>query len=208
MKMLPRREAVAVAVLILLAGMMACSREEPTPPPEPIAASKAANAEHKAKAEAKEKAAAEKKAQNQAAARPEPAAAPSGPPPFTVHVTSEDDLGEIPLSVKLDVTINEGGGTPPYTITWDFGDATPFSNDQSPTHVYEFPGEFRASVIVRDKNGKTAQDFADVIAEEPFESPQAVAPPADLGRKEALEKLKAMEREKAASKDEKAPGKE
>src|SRR5262249_5047259 len=130
MKMLPRRETVAAAALILLAGIMACSREEPAPPPEPIAPPKAANAEHKLKAEAREKAAAEKKTQNQAAARPAPAATPSGPPPFTVHVTSEDDLGEIPLSVKLDVTINEGGGTPPYTITWDFGDATPFSTEQ------------------------------------------------------------------------------
>jgi hypothetical protein len=193
MKILSRRGTIAIAGLLLLAGMLGCSHEEPAPPPEPIAPPNAAA--RKEKAEEKQRAAAEGQAQSQAATRPKPAAVPSGPPPFTVHVTSEDDLGEIPLSTKLDVTINEGGGTPPYTITWDFGDATPFSNEQSPTHVYAFPGEFRASVIVRDKNGKLAQDYADVIAEEPFESPQAASGAADdLNRKEALEKLRAMEK--------------
>jgi len=86
---------------------------------------------------------------------------------FAVSVSAEDDQGDAPLSVKLEVDTSDGGGTPPYDITWDFGDGSPFGHTKSLTHVYEVPGEFRASVVVRDKNGNIGYDSTDVVVTVP-----------------------------------------
>jgi hypothetical protein len=190
------RTQVVACVLVMLAGLAGCSKEDNTPLPEPISAPKAAK--RKARAEARRAAADEAKAQAEPqAAAPRKAAPPqaapppqpSGPPPFTVHVTSEDDLGEAPLTVTLEVDINEGGGTPPYTILWDFGDGSEFSNEKLVKHIYQFPGEFRASAIVHDKNGKIAQDYADVMVEEPWETARPLERH-DMTREEAAKKLR------------------
>jgi len=102
--------------LLLLGSIAACSHDEPAPLPEPIAPPKAASEARREKAEAKarkraaEEASADANSKPAAAEKPaaaaKPAPEPSGPPPFTVHVSSEDDLGEAPLTVKLYLDIN------------------------------------------------------------------------------------------------------
>ena len=47
------------------------------------------------------------------------------------------------------------GGTPPYTITWDFGDGNSSSN-LSTSHIYHNPGIYNISVLVTDSNGFVA----------------------------------------------------
>jgi mono/diheme cytochrome c family protein len=100
---------------------------------------------------------------------PAAAVTAGGSSSFSVSVSAEDDQGDAPLSVKLEVDTSDSGGTPPYDITWDFGDGSPFGHTKSLTHVYEVPGEFRASVVVRDKNGKIAYDSTDIVVGEPDE---------------------------------------
>src|SRR5262249_33482639 len=149
---------------ILSGSLVACSREEPPPLPEPIARPKAA-AERKPREQAKAEVPPPAVKQPE---KPEPASSPLQQP-FTVRVGSEDDNGDAPLTVKLDVQINQGDAAAPFTVLWDFGDGSPFGSGTEISHVYTFPGEFRASAIVRDKNGKIAQDYADVTVEEPWE---------------------------------------
>lgn len=68
-----------------------------------------------------------------------------GPPPLSVHLTSDVE-----------------DGTPPYTYAWDFGDGSPTSSDPNPTHVYTQVGDFTATLVVTDAGGDQDSDYVDV----------------------------------------------
>jgi hypothetical protein len=93
---------------------------------------------------------------------------------LTAFADADEVVGGVPHTVKLDVDVVEGTGHPPFKFLWDFGDATEFSDEKAPTHVYKIPGSFRASVIVTDSKGGTDQDYVDVTVNEDFE--YAVSP--------------------------------
>ena len=96
--------------------------------------------------------------------------APSSPADvgsLTVFADGDESMGEIPLTVQLDVEVLEGTGVPPYRYLWDFGDGTTFSTLQRPTHVYRIPGSFRASVVVTDARNELDQDYVDISVREP-----------------------------------------
>ena len=60
--------------------------------------------------------------------------------------------GEVPLSVQFSNGSN--GGVAPLYFTWDFGDGAS-STERDPTHVYQVPGEFSATLTVTDYAGQT-----------------------------------------------------
>ena len=45
------------------------------------------------------------------------------------------------------------GGTPPYTFAWNFGDSTPVSTLQNPTHRFNASGDYKVSLTVVDARG-------------------------------------------------------
>jgi len=102
------------------------------------------------------------------------AISPDGPAPgeepglLTAFADADESIGDVPLTVQLNVDIIDNTGTPPFTFIWDFGDATEFSTEQAPKHVYEVPGSFRASVIVTDSKGEKDQDYVDISVNEPL----------------------------------------
>jgi PKD repeat protein len=59
------------------------------------------------------------------------------------------------------------GGAPPYTWDWDFGDGSPHSDQQNPTHQYTNDGSYTATLTVTDNNLDTAQDTAPVTITTP-----------------------------------------
>jgi hypothetical protein len=138
--------------ILLLGSVAGCSREEPELPGEPIVVRK----------QAAPAGGTGEPIQPLQKAAPEPEVKDTGPGALTAFADVDESVGTVPHKVKVNVDVIEHTGEPPYTYTWDFGDATAFSNDKSPTHVYEVPGEFRASVLVRDKNGQVEQDYIDV----------------------------------------------
>lgn len=91
------------------------------------------------------------------------------PGALTAFADADESDGEAPLTVQLDVDIIDGTGYPPFKFIWDFGDATEFSREKAPKHVYKIPGSFRASVIVTDSKGEIDQDFYDITVDEPDE---------------------------------------
>jgi PKD repeat protein len=167
----PTRVLAVASLVTISLSVTACSREEPEPPGEPIVVRAAPLPKSSA--------------QPAAAAR----APVEYPPPDGVRVlvSSDQDGGEPPLSVRLEAQIREGSGTPPYTYNWDFGDGSPFASTDSVTHVYKIPGSFRASVVVTDKTGKTDQDYADIDVERPDSEAADVTP---MTNAEALEILR------------------
>jgi len=149
---------IALAAALPLA---ACSREAPPPPPAPVAAAKPV-APPPAPAAAAQPAA-------DVAADPKLKENPTAEEPgfLTAFADSNESVGVAPLTVNLNVEVIDNTGTPPFTYIWDFGDATEFSTEKSPTHAYKIPGSFRASVIIRDSKGELDQDYIDVAVSDP-----------------------------------------
>lgn len=142
--------------------LSACSREEPQAPVAPVAAANPAMAPVAA-GKAPDAAAPE------VALDPRVAQNPTAEEPgfLTAFADADESLGEAPFTVKLTVDVIPNTGTPPYSFIWDFGDATEFSTEQSPTHIYKIPGHFRASVIIRDSKGEVDQDYIDLSVSDP-----------------------------------------
>ena len=102
-----------------------------------------------------------------AVASPAPAAsattgaeAQEGDEILMVWAEAEPDEGPPPLQVKLKADISGGQGE--HKVKWDFGDNTAPSAEVNPSHTYEKPGTFRASVEVTDSTGDTDSDYVDV----------------------------------------------
>ncbi len=151
---------------VALAGLWACQSEEPAEP-TPVVAEKAAPVVD------------EKPAADPVAAAPEGAPeqpASDEPGALTAFADVDESEGSVPLTVQLDVDIIPNTGNPPFTYVWDFGDATEFAREKAPTHTYEVPGSFRATVIVTDSKGETDQDYYDITVEP---APVAAAPKAE-----------------------------
>lgn len=151
-----RSSTLAACAALALAG---CSREEPaTPPPAAAPASQAAAAPDKAPPPANIDTSDPRLRDNNTA---------DEPGYLTAFADADETLGDAPLTVKLTVDVIPNTGTPPYSFIWDFGDATEFSTEQTPTHTYKIPGNFRASVIIKDSKGEIDQDYIDISVSDP-----------------------------------------
>ncbi|MGC2289736.1 MAG: PKD domain-containing protein [Thermoplasmata archaeon] len=86
--------------------------------------------------------------------------ATSGPPPpvLDVMATAHPQSGVAPLQTAL--TSEVSGGTPPYTITWNFDDSTPVvtgspSTAGNTSHIYENAGKYNTTLTVVDDAEQT-----------------------------------------------------
>ncbi|MDE1835900.1 MAG: PKD domain-containing protein [Euryarchaeota archaeon] len=82
---------------------------------------------------------------------PLPVATPSAAP-------SPTDVG-IPVTFSGAVT----GGTSPFTYAWSFGDGSPVSSTQNPTHPYTAAGSFTAHFWANDSVGASATNTVVVV---------------------------------------------
>lgn len=199
MTQFPRLWTLALAASLVFA---ACSHEEPPAPPAPAAPAKPVAPPPAAAAPAAKPA-------EGADARLTENPTAEEPGFLTAFADSSETVGKAPLTVKLNVDVVDNTGHPPYTFTWDFGDATDFSTDKSPNHVYKIPGSFRASVIIRDSKGEIDQDYIDISVSDP-NAPQGMTAE-QLMQQVPLEEVLRQAREgaakKAAEEGAPAPGK-
>jgi len=143
--------AFALSLLVLSAGLLGCSGEEPapqTPPPTPstLGGPQAPKADVPSEQDVQ----------------------PEGRQ-FWVAVEVDHDWGPAPYAVALNATIMGKAGVPPFTYTWEFGDGSPLATGAAVTHVYTFPGTFHAAVVIHDQQGRIAYDFAEIWVEKPGE---------------------------------------
>lgn len=143
--------------LLAVAGCQSC-QDTSKPPPPPTMAPPAAPV----------------------ADEPEPAAADPAPAAGADAIEEEVDEdalvllaegdpedGEAPLSVKFMVEslLDDAMNGPQYK--WDFGDGSPISTEASPTHVYEKPGSYTATIRIVDAAGQLGWDEVDIEVDEP-----------------------------------------
>ena len=81
---------------------------------------------------------------------PIPTPPPDVPSPFplTVACTASPRSGNAPL--RVDFAAAAAGGRRTYEYTWDFGDGSEGSRNPKPSHAYERPGAYEATVTVAD----------------------------------------------------------
>ncbi len=72
--------------------------------------------------------------------------------PPAVNFTLSPSSGCYPLNVKFDDNSQAGTGDIA-KWTWDFGDGSPFSTDQNPTHLYTAAGKFNIKLSVTNSAG-------------------------------------------------------
>lgn len=152
-----RSLAMYCSVLAFLVAVVAagCTREEaPTEPPQ--SAPPAAPAEMAATPMAK---------------APAPADADDGEDPdypddfeeLYVDLEAEPDEGAPPLTVKWTPVVEDGA--PPYSYVWDFGDGSPVSTEESPTHEYKAEGDYTCVLKVKDSKGMWGSEEYDILVE-------------------------------------------
>jgi PKD repeat protein/glucose/arabinose dehydrogenase/plastocyanin len=74
---------------------------------------------------------------------------PTGP---QVTASADPRRGTAPLEVSFDgeATNPDGSPNPSFEYEWDFGDGSPTSDEEDPTHTYEEPGTYEATLSVTD----------------------------------------------------------
>lgn len=92
-------------------------------------------------------------------------------PPLACTASGNPTSGTVPLTVQFNGSAN--GGCPPVMYRWDFRDGGS-SSDQSPSHIYETPGDYTASLTVTDSKGNACQKSVSVksAAEEFIPTPE------------------------------------
>lgn len=60
--------------------------------------------------------------------------------------------------VSIQFSGQASGGETPYEWTWDFGDDSPGSHEQNPTHTYDSEGEYIVTLTVKDNENEIVED--------------------------------------------------
>jgi PKD repeat protein len=81
----------------------------------------------------------------------------------TVEIVSNGVEGEAPATFEFEAEI--AGGTEPYTISWDFGDGSEGSDEQTVEHTFDEAGTYNVAVIVTDSDGETTSDSLEITVE-------------------------------------------
>src|SRR5215203_4499278 len=85
--------------------------------------------------------------------------------PLTVGIISNGTESVVPATFEFQANLT--GGTGPYTISWDFGDGSEESDEQTVLHTFEEAGTYNVVVTGTDENGQEASDNLEITINEP-----------------------------------------
>ena len=86
-------------------------------------------------------------------------------PPLRVEAIANATQAAAPATIRLDANIT--GGAPPYSYTWDFGDGSEGSDEQTVEHTFEEAGTYDVSLVVTDADNEEASNSIEISVEEP-----------------------------------------
>jgi PKD repeat protein len=101
--------------------------------------------------------------------------APPSPPLTAVNIISNDTQGIAPATFVFHARVT--GGTEPYTYSWDFGDGSRESNEQTVLHTFAEAGTYNVGIIVTDSTGRTVSDSILITVEQPPATEEPVSSP-------------------------------
>ena len=85
---------------------------------------------------------------------------PENAPPVIEAATADPSTGFAPLEVDFAVTATDADEGDELTYSWDFGDGSPVSTEQNPTHTYTAEGDYEAEVTVSDGEDERSRTVA------------------------------------------------
>ena len=88
----------------------------------------------------------------------------TAPELLAADAVADPRFGAAPLAVGF--TGGAANGQPPYTYSWDFGDGSPTSTLQSPSHNYLAEGAYTATLTVTDAAATTATDSVTITVDD------------------------------------------
>jgi PKD repeat protein len=97
--------------------------------------------------------------------------------PLTVQIISSGTIIEGVAPATYEFEANVIGGTEPYTYSWDFGDGSEESNEETVEHTFEEAGTYNMSLTVTDSGGQSASDSIEITVED--EEEEEEEPPAE-----------------------------
>src|SRR5215213_792469 len=84
--------------------------------------------------------------------------------PLTVEINTNGAEGVAPATFEFEAYI--AGGTEPYTISWNFGDDSERSDEQTVSHTFDEAGTYSVVLSITDSQGQTASDSVEITVEE------------------------------------------
>src|SRR5215211_6999383 len=97
---------------------------------------------------------------------------------LTVGIISNGTESVVPATFEFQANLT--GGTGPYTISWDFGDGSEESDEQTVLHTFEEAGTYNVVVTGTDENGQEASDNLEITVNEP-PPPTTITEPLTVG---------------------------
>src|SRR5215203_7310537 len=84
--------------------------------------------------------------------------------PLTVGIISNGTESVVPATFEFQANLT--GGTGPYTISWDFGDGSEESDEQTVLHTFEEAGTYNVTLAATDTDNQNAFDSIEISVEE------------------------------------------
>jgi PKD repeat protein len=83
---------------------------------------------------------------------------PAEEPPFNVEIISSGTIidGVVPATYEFEANVI--GGTEPYTYSWNFGDGSEESTEETVEHTFEEAGTYNVALTITDAEGRTGSD--------------------------------------------------
>jgi PKD repeat protein len=83
--------------------------------------------------------------------------------PLTAQITSNETEGTAPATFEFEANVT--GGTEPHTYSWDFGDGTEVSNEQTVLHTFEEAGTYNVTLVTTDVDNQNSSDSMEINIE-------------------------------------------
>src|SRR5215212_6898227 len=102
---------------------------------------------------------------------------PTDEEPLTAEISSNyTATDEHVAPATFSFAANVSGGTGPSTVSWNFGDNSEVSDEQTVSHTYDEAGTYTVTLTATDSEDQTATDTLEIAVAEPVEEPPAPEP--------------------------------